>query len=152
MKALRVALALAATAALPVQAGTDVGISIGIAQPGVYGRIDIGTAPAPPVLVYPQPVVIAPPPMPRPPVYLYVPPGHAKNWGKHCRRYDACGWPVYFVRNDWYQRHYLPAQGHYGHYGYHGHRGDYGLHGHYAHDGRDGRDGHRGKGKHKDRD
>lgn len=143
MKALRVALALAATAALPVQAGTDVGISIGIAQPGVYGRIDIGTAPAPPVLVYPQPVVIAPPPMPRPPVYLYVPPGHAKNWGKHCRRYDACGWPVYFVRDDWYQRYYMPAQGHYS---------DYGRDGRYRHDDRDDHDGNRGKGKGKGKD
>jgi hypothetical protein len=70
-------------------------------RPGVYGRVDIGPAPPPP-LVYERPVFIAPPPpaMPRPePVYLHVPPGHAKNWSKHCRKYDACGRPVYFVRS-----------------------------------------------------
>lgn len=102
------ALALAG-AALPAAAGTDVGVSIGIAQPGFYGRIDIGGVAAPPVLVYPQPVLIAPPPrtvvVPQP-VYMHVPPGHAKNWSKHCKHYDACGRPVYFVQEDWYQQHY----------------------------------------------
>ena len=42
------------------------------------------------------------------PVYLRVPPGHAKNWGKHCQRYGACGVPVYFVRDDWYRDVYIP--------------------------------------------
>lgn len=67
--------------------------------PGVYGRVDIGSG-APPVLLYPQPVVIAPPAVyvPRAPIYMYVPPGHAKNWSKHCARYAACGQPVYFVK------------------------------------------------------
>lgn len=67
--------------------------------PGVYGRVQIGNAPPPPVL-YPQPVVIHPPAVviPRSPIYLYVPPGHAKNWSKHCARYAACGQPVYFVK------------------------------------------------------
>ena len=36
--------------------------------------------------------------VPRSPIYLYVPPGHAKNWGKHCARYNACSQPVYFVQ------------------------------------------------------
>ena len=95
-------------------AATDVGVSIGISQPGVYGRIDIGRFPSP-VLVAPQPVVIAPPPAPvygRPlvvapaqPVYLWVPPGHQNNWRKHCHRYGACGMPVYFVKDEWYQQH-----------------------------------------------
>ena len=67
--------------------------------PGVYGRIQIGNAPPPPLL-YPQPVVIHQPAVvvPRAPIYLYVPPGHAKNWRKHCARYDACNQPVYFVK------------------------------------------------------
>jgi hypothetical protein len=105
MKKICLALALAA-GGLPALAGTDIGVSIGISQPGVYGRIDIGTVSAPPVLVYPQPVVIVRPAvMPRP-VYMHVPPGHAKNWSKHCARYDACGRPVYFVQEDWYQQHY----------------------------------------------
>ena len=30
------------------------------------------------------------------PIYLHVPPGHAKNWRKHCAHYNACGQPVYF--------------------------------------------------------
>jgi hypothetical protein len=90
-------------------AATDVGVSIDIAQPGFYGRIDIGRVAAPPLLVYPQPVLIAPPPravvVPQP-IYLRVPPGHAQNWSKHCARYEACGRPVYFVQEDWYQRYY----------------------------------------------
>lgn len=67
--------------------------------PGVYGRVDIGNG-APPALLFPQPVVITPPAvyLPRAPIYMYVPPGHAKNWAKHCARYAACGQPVYFVK------------------------------------------------------
>ena len=67
--------------------------------PGVYGRIQIGNA-APPALIYAEPVIIHRPQMPvqRAPIYMYVPPGHAKNWGKHCARYNACGQPVYFVQ------------------------------------------------------
>lgn len=107
------ALALLAAAA-PALAETQVGISIGIAQPGIYGRIDIGNAP-PPLVVMPQPVIIAPPPqavlVQRRPIYLYVPPGHQKNWAKHCRRYDACGQPVYFVQERWVQDRYAERRG-----------------------------------------
>lgn len=74
----------------------------GVLAPGVYGRIDLGNAPPPPVL-NPQPVLVAPPVMgvrqPQP-IYLYVPPGHAKHWDKHCREYNACGVPVYFANVD----------------------------------------------------
>ena len=42
------------------------------------------------------------------PVYLRVPPGHEKHWSKHCAKYGACGRPVYFVREDWYQHEYVP--------------------------------------------
>ena len=74
----------------------------GEVAPGVYGRVDFGTASPPPVL-YTKPVVIVrqsgPPARP---VYLHVPPGHARNWRKHCHRYDACGRPVYFVKSDEY--------------------------------------------------
>ncbi|CAN7308612.1 hypothetical protein [Acidovorax sp. LjRoot117] len=67
--------------------------------PGVYGRINIGNAAPPPVL-YAEPVIIHRPAVvvPRAPIYMYVPPGHAKNWGKHCGRYNACNQPVYFVQ------------------------------------------------------
>ena len=86
----------------------SVGISIGIHQPGVFGRINIG-APLPvPALVLPQPVLVAPPPVavPRAPIYLYVPPEHQQNWGRYCYRYSACGQPVYFVREDWVRERY----------------------------------------------
>lgn len=85
----------------------DVGVSVEIGDPNFYGRIDIGDFPRPRV-IYPEPVVIVPGPA-RPPVYLRVPPGHAKDWRKHCARYDACGRPVYFVDDDWYSREYAPA-------------------------------------------
>jgi hypothetical protein len=80
----------------------------GALTPGVYGRIEIGTAPPPP-LVYAQPVIIqrAPVLVQQQPLYLHVPPGHAKKWAKHCARYNACGQPVYFVRvqgDDDYER------------------------------------------------
>jgi len=113
MRKLLAALALV-SAPFAVQAGgVDVGVSVQISQPGVYGRIDIGRFPQPQVVVA-QPVIIAPPPPPRmvvvapppppQPVYMWVPPGHRKDWRKHCRKYDACGVPVYFVRDDWYER------------------------------------------------
>ena len=91
----------------PALAQTNVGVSIGINQPGVYGRINIGNYPQP-VLVAPQPVIIVPAPVAvqRQPIYLYVPPGHQKNWGKHCARYNACGQPVYFVQEQWVRERY----------------------------------------------
>jgi hypothetical protein len=46
--------------------------------------------------------------MHRPPIYLRVPPGHAKHWSKHCHEYNACGERVYFVQDDWYQHEYVP--------------------------------------------
>ena len=46
------------------------------------------------------------------PVYLYVPPGHQKDWKKHCRRYNACGQPVYFVKEDWVRERYDEEHGH----------------------------------------
>ena len=42
------------------------------------------------------------------PLYLRVPPGHSRDWKRYCGRYDACGRPVYFVRNDWYNNVYSP--------------------------------------------
>ena len=42
------------------------------------------------------------------PVYLRVPPGHRKHWAKFCGRYDACGRPVLFVRDEWYTNTYVP--------------------------------------------
>ena len=82
MKKLCLWLALA-SCTLPATA-TDVGVSIGVSQPGFYGRIDIGSVAVPPVLVYPQPVVIAPPRtvVVGQPIYLRVPPGQGQGQGK----------------------------------------------------------------------
>jgi len=101
------ALVIAAAAAMPVGAAPNVGVSVDIHQPGVYGRIEIGNVP-PPVVVYPQPVVIVPTPVAvyQRPIYLYVPPGHQQNWARHCGRYSACGQPVYFVQESWVREHY----------------------------------------------
>lgn len=98
--------AIVAAAATQVLAA-DVGVSVSIGQPGFYGRIDVGGYP-PPQFIYQQPRYIEAVPYDRPPIYLRVPPGHAKHWGKHCREYDACGERVYFVQDRWYSREYAP--------------------------------------------
>lgn len=102
-----IAIVLAVGAAGSVAAQTSVGVSIGINQPGVYGRINIGDVP-PPALILPQPMIIAPPrvAVQRAPIYLYVPPAHQQNWGRYCGRYSACGQPVYFVRDEWVRERY----------------------------------------------
>ncbi len=99
-------------AAGTAHAQTDVSVSVGgIIKPGVYGRVDVGTRP-PPSIIYPQPVIITQPVVvaqpvvvQQQPIYMHVPPGHAKKWNKHCYKYNACGQPVYFVKND-YQAYY----------------------------------------------
>lgn len=105
----------------------DVGVSVTVGQPGFYGQLDIGNA-FPPQLIYPQPVVIqrAPEFVSAPPIYLHVPPGHEKHWSKHCAEYHACGRPVYFVRDDWYNHEYVPhyQHEHGGHDHEHGHGHD----------------------------
>lgn len=102
-----IALALAAAAAGSAFAQPSVGVSIGINQPGVYGRINIGDIPRP-ALILPQPVLIAPPQVvyERQPIYLYVPPAHQQNWRRYCGSYNACGQPVYFVRDNWVRERY----------------------------------------------
>ena len=97
----------------------NVAVSVGVGQPGFYGQINVGDVPTP-QLVYPQPVVIqrAPEFASAPPIYLHVPPGHEKHWNEHCGQYNACGRPVYFVNDDWYNKVYVP---HYQHQ--HGQRG-----------------------------
>lgn len=135
MKSILVAAALAATA-LGAQAGVDVGVSIGIHQPGVYGRVDIGRYRAPPQVVYAQPVYVAPPPMvvaAPPPVYLWVPPRHRSQWGRYCYRYGACAAPVYFVQDGWYRRNVMVAQP-YAEPGWHGHGHRYSKHRRHRHD------------------
>lgn len=85
----------------------DVNVSINIGEPGFYGRLDTGGYP-PPQLIYREPRVMYRSAMHRTPIYMNVPPGHAKNWPKHCRKYNACNERVYFVQNSWYQQEYAP--------------------------------------------
>ncbi len=109
-------LSLACLIALGISApvhAADVGVSISVGQPGFYGRIDIGNVP-PPAVMYPQPMIVQPAPVAvvRQPIYLHVPPGHAKDWRRHCARYAACNQPVYFVQDSWYQQVYVPHHRH----------------------------------------
>jgi len=104
----------------------DVGVSINIGQPGFYGQIDIGDFPQPRV-VYAQPVVVHRPAVyvEQQPVYMRVPPGHSRNWKKHCGRYNACGQRVMFVQDSWYNKEYAPR-----------YRAKHGDRGHDRHEGR----------------
>ena len=108
---------LAATLGMivPFAAGAaDVGVSIQFSQPGLYGRVDLGQYPQPQVIMS-QPALVVPPPPAAPPpepVYLWVPPGHRKHWEKHCHEYHACGHPVYFVDDAWYQQHVMARAAH----------------------------------------
>jgi hypothetical protein len=107
MKATLLAASLLAFSACASALASNVSISVG--QPGFYGRIDIGDYPAP-QLVYRQPVIIERPVryVESAPIYLRVPPGHAKNWRKHCHAYHACNQRVYFVQDRWYNNEYVP--------------------------------------------
>jgi hypothetical protein len=92
-----------------IAAAADVGVSIQFAEPGVFGRVDIGQFPQPQVIVA-RPVMIepAPPAMPPPePLYLWVPLEHRQHWERYCRQYHACGHPVYFVNHVWYKNHVM---------------------------------------------
>ena len=53
-------LAFALAAGCAGAAFAQTSISIGINQPGVYGRINIGDVPRP-ALYYPEPVIVTPP-------------------------------------------------------------------------------------------
>lgn len=142
-------------AAISQAQAADVGVSVSIGQPGFYGQIDIGDNYPRPQVVYAQPRIIQPViGVTQEPIYLRVPPGHAKRWSRYCGRYDACGRPVYFVQDNWYNQQYVPyyrehdgrgrdhdRDDHRG-YGDHEHedhdrggdRGDHGNHGHHGHD------------------
>jgi hypothetical protein len=109
----------------------------GEVAPGVYGQVQIGNE-RPPPLVYAQPMLIEPQAAPPPPIYLHVPPGHARNWRKHCREYNACNRPVYFVRSEEYRPQYERGD--------HDHEHDRSRHGEGDHDHE-----HRGHDRHDDK-
>ena len=88
----------------------NAGVSVNVGEPGFYGQIVIGDFAPPPQVVYTQPVIIQRVPVYEraEPIYLHVPPGQAKKWSRYCGRYNACGRPVYFVRDTWYNDEYVP--------------------------------------------
>lgn len=148
MRAIRSALLLASLLAAGIGLAQAQGVSVnavitGQVVPGVYGRVVIGNAPPPPV-VYQQPMFVEPAPVgvaPPEPIYLHVPPGHAKNWRKHCHEYNACNRPVYFVRSAEYEPGFDRAKWdrEHGHdHDEHGHKDkddrDHGDHDHGDHD------------------
>jgi hypothetical protein len=109
MKRLLTAMAMATASITAPAFAADVGVSITIGEPGFYGQLDLGNYGRPPV-IYSRPVTIT-----RgrygtslEPLYLRVPQGHSRDWKRYCGRYDACGRPVYFVRDDWYRNTYAP--------------------------------------------
>lgn len=77
-------------------------------QAGYYGRIEIGNAPQPPLLIS-NAVMGNPGVYTGEPIYMHVPPAHAYAWSRHCQHYGACDWLVYFVDNDWYANVYVPG-------------------------------------------
>jgi hypothetical protein len=121
MKKIRIALLAAMSCALlaPLVRAQSISINASISGqivPGVYGQVTLGGRPPPPV-VYAQPVIVQPAPVvvgapPVEPIYLHVPPGHAKHWKEHCHEYHACNRPVYFVKSAEYEPGYRPEKEH----------------------------------------
>ncbi len=105
----------------PMIATAQVSLAVSVGEPGFYGQLTLGAGIPQPSLVFQAPVVAVAPPvgvaMAPAPLYLHVPPGHERHWRRHCAEYNACGVPVYFVRDDWYNQVYVPH--------YREHREDY---------------------------
>ena len=92
-------LAAATGLALAQGAHAGVNVSVGVNQPGFYGRVVVGDHR--PAVIYQQPVIVQSSPVAvvQQPIYMRVPPGHYKRWSNYCGRYGACGQPVYFVQD-----------------------------------------------------
>ena len=96
---------LATLLATVVPEPATAGVSISIGEPGFFGQVDIGNYP-PPRLIYPEPVIVGR--VVGPPIYLRVPPGQIRHWNRYCYEYGACGRPVYFIEDSWYNEVYIP--------------------------------------------
>lgn len=145
VKTLTRQLLLAAAGALALAHGAaqaGVSVSVGVHEPGFYGRVVVGEQR--PAVVYQQPVIVQSSPVAvvQQPIYMRVPPVQYQRWSRYCGRYGACGQPVYFVqdaprpvvirepmRRPGWDRHDRHDHGH--------------GHGHHHHD----RDDHRGDGR-----
>lgn len=126
----RIGILLASLLSLSIaNAYAEVGVSVNVGQPGFYGRIDIGDVYPAPRVIYERPVIIRHVYDDEEPIYLHVPPGHAKHWSAYCNRYDACGRPVYFVNDRWYNEAYVPRYREYHEHGDDGRRFERNDHG-----------------------
>jgi len=103
----RLLFAVVLTALATPALAADVGVSVSIGQPGYYGRLDIDGY-SQPKMIYQRPRFMYRSAMHRQPIYMHVPPGHARNWRKHCRAYNACAERVYFVQSNWYKNEFAP--------------------------------------------
>lgn len=97
--------------------------------PGVFGQVSFANV-APPPVMDAYPVVVGRPVYGVAPIYLHVALHEYRDWGRYCRRYQACEQPVHFVlidqNNPWWAR---PVEHH---------QNQYHPRHHYRHD--DGRD------------
>lgn len=75
-------------------------------SPGVFGQVQVGNAPPPPVY-NPQPIIVGNVIQGAPVIYMHVPEHEQRRWHEYCGRYNACGRPVHFVRvednNRWWE-------------------------------------------------
>lgn len=103
--------ALAAGAALMLaagsaSAGTQINISIG--DNGYHGVLPALTGWRPDVWNASPVVAIGAAAAGIAAIYLNVPDKERRDWKRYCGKYDACGRPVHFVKDDWYRRTYAP--------------------------------------------
>ncbi len=113
------AVALTLSFAGAAQAQAYVNVTVGGAfAPGVFGQVSLGNNTPPPVWNV-QPVIYGQPLYGAPVMYVNAPREEHRDWGRHCARYRACGYPVYFVRaeqnNRWWENHseHLRGPGYY---------------------------------------
>jgi hypothetical protein len=94
---------IAALSLCAAQLALAANITIGINQPGIYGRVTFSEPIPQQDWIYQQAMVITPMQygMQRQPIYMYVPVTHSSNWGRYCNYYNACAQPVIFVQDRW---------------------------------------------------
>lgn len=102
----RYLLAAALSVAAAAASAADVAVSAG--HPDYFGQLEVGHL-APPAVVYENAVIVrgkrrvegaeA--------IYMRLPEKQVRQWSKYCSRYDACGRPVYFVKDEWYRNVYV---------------------------------------------
>ncbi len=100
----------------------DFDVSVRVGDPRYYGQIALDDRYQPRVIDR-EPVIIHRSRYHNTPIYLRVPPGHARQWSRYCGRYRACARPVLFVHDGWYVDHYRKPKHWRGHdHGYRHHR------------------------------